>query len=172
MKLNRIKATVILLSMLLVIGSGCTQQKPNEAVPKNTEPATEATQPQQTATDTFQEGVMVDLSAYENEHKFTSLLQTLENNMKAMVEKDAVAFEKTFLSKKDFEDNRFFLESQDKYQFVGKPQITEQEDLNRIDVGVRYRVKKSGSSEDFKETGIMYNFKQDSSGEWKIILID
>lgn len=172
MKMNRVKVNIILLSMFLVIGRGCTQQNTSETVPKNTESATQTTQPQQAATDTFQEGVMVDVSPYENEQKYTALLQTLENNMKAMVEKDAAAFEKTFLSKKDFEDNQFFLETQDQYQFVGKLQITEQEDINRIDVGVRYRVKRSGSSEDFKETGIMYNFKQDSSGEWKIILID
>ena len=70
--------------------------------------------------------------------------------------------------------NCFFLDTQDQYQFVGKPTITEQEDIDRIDVGVRLRSKVNGPEMDekVKETGIMYNFKKNASGEWKIVLID
>lgn len=185
MKRIKTKASIIGLAWLLVVGTGCSDQKPNAETPKNTDASVqEAVQSPHTAaeretdtstgTDSFQEGVMIDVSAYKNEQQYEALLQTLENNMKAMVKKDAAAFEKTFLSPKEFESNRFFLDTQDQYQFVGKPTITEQEDIDRIDVGVRLRSKVNGPEmdEDIKETGIMYNFKKNASGKWKIVLID
>ncbi|GGH66744.1 hypothetical protein GCM10008014_47470 [Paenibacillus silvae] len=179
MEKSKIRSSIFLLAMLLVVGTGCSQE-PNAETPKTTEtPVNEAAQSPQTVkkgtgkdTEVFQEGVMIDVSDYKNEQKYKELLQTLESNMNAMVKKDAVAFEKTFLSQKDFESNRFFLDTQDRYQFVGKPTIIEQEDKDRIDVGVRYRVKGSEVGENFKETGIMYNFKKDASGDWKVIMID
>ncbi|MBB6019846.1 hypothetical protein HNR77_000907 [Paenibacillus sp. JGP012] len=174
MKKNKKRSGICLLTLLLVIGAGCSQQNPDAGTPKNTDEVGQSS-PQKVVekgADTFQEGVMIDVSAYKNEQKYKELLQTLESNMNAMVKKDAVAFEKTFLSQKDFESNRFFLDTQDRYQFVGKPTIIEQEDKDRIDVGVRYRVKGSEVGENFKETGIMYNFKKDASGDWKVIMID
>jgi hypothetical protein len=147
-----IRNKAIFLVLFIFVLAGCSQQNNNGSA-------------------TFNEGVSIDVSQYDNEEKYKPILKELEQNLNALVKKDKTTFEKGFVSQTEADANMFWIEDPEtKYQFFGEPVIVDQEsELNRIDIQVQYRTSKSISND---ERGTTYNFIKNDQGEWKIKQID
>ncbi|WP_141502115.1 hypothetical protein [Paenibacillus luteus] len=154
------------IALALLLGA-CSQHENNNVAKDNINNAkstvVENANPEKIA---FHEGVTIDITQYENEEQYHSLLQTLQQNLKAIVQKDKAEFEEGFLSQAAVEANIFWIENSNRYQFLGKPIITEQ-NAYRIDISVEYR-----TSDDGKIKTTIYNFGKNDDGDWKITLID
>jgi hypothetical protein len=143
-----IRNKAIFLVLFIFVLAGCSQQNNNGSA-------------------TFNEGVSIDVSQYDNEEKYKPILKELEQNLNALVKKDKTTFEKGFVSQTEADANMFWIEDPEtKYQFFGEPVIVDQEsEPKRIDV--QYRISKSND-----EKGTTYNFIKNDQGEWKIKQID
>jgi ABC-type phosphate/phosphonate transport system substrate-binding protein len=147
-----IRNKAIFLVLFIFVLAGCSQQNNNGSA-------------------TFNEGVSIDVSQYDNEEKYKPILKELEQNLNALVKKDKTTFEKGFVSQTEADANMFWIEDPEtKYQFFGVPVIVDQEsELKRIDIQVQYRTSKSIRND---EKGTTYNFIKNDQGEWKIKQID
>jgi hypothetical protein len=166
-----IRNKAIFLALFIFVLVGCSQQNNNGSVTTNNvnSEAGESTSSSEGGSNSFKEGVTIDVSQYDNEEKYKPILQELEQNLNALVKKDKTAFEKGFVSQTEADANMFWIEDPEtKYQFFGEPVIVDQEsEPKRIDIQVQYRISKSND-----EKGTTYNFIKNDQGEWKIKQID